>query len=547
MMSEKDGRIPETPPWLPEERWLTAVALTLLVAVVGALYARVAGFAYIWDDFLYVVQNPAVADGITPEGVWWALTSLDASNWHPLTWLSHMVDTELFGAGPSGPHLVNLAWHLAGTVLLYFVLHSMTGSRGKSLAVTAVYTLHPLRVESVAWIAERKDVISAFFWIATIGAWIRYARRPGTARYLAVLCCLVLGLMAKSTLVTLPVVLLVLDWWPLGRTSRGWRRLVLEKLPLLLPALVAGLLTYLAQVQSGALATHLSLLTRFGNAFLSTAEYMVKTVWPMRLAVLYPLSERSIAPGLVAGAALLLGAVTFLVVRERGRRPYLLAGWAWYLIALLPVLGIVQVGEQAMADRYTYLPHVGLFIALVWLAAELLRKTPRAGRNLAAAAGVVLVFFGVLTSIQIGYWKDEETLYRHTLQIAPGNRIVHYNLALVLIAKGVYPEAEEHLREAVRLRGDYAEAHNNLGNLLAMRGDREGALAEYRTAVRHDPSLAPAWDNLGLLLQAGGDRAGARDAFMRAVNISPGNERYRQHQDGAGTSLPGTAGSPGGG
>jgi hypothetical protein len=339
------------------------VVAFLLASATFAIFSRAGGNAFLlYDDAQYIVLNPRVASGLSLDGVRWAFTSFYAFNWHPLTWISHMLDSSIFGLSPRGPHLVNALLHAANAALLLLVLERMTGALWGAALVAAAFALHPLHVQSVAWAAERKDVLSAFFWIAAMGAWLRYARRPRPGRYLAAAALIALGLLSKPMVVTLPLVLILLDFWPLGRVSLlptgvpgrvPWRRVLLEKVPLLALAAVSAALTVLAQAAGGAIHREISLLLRLENALLSLVAYLGKTLWPVGLAVFYPHPADGIAGWQVAGATLLLSAITVAAARDIRRAPWALVGWGWYLVALLPVLGIVQVGGQGLADRYT--------------------------------------------------------------------------------------------------------------------------------------------------------------------------------------------------
>jgi protein O-mannosyl-transferase len=371
-----------------------------------------------------------VVQGITRGGIAWAMTAKVASNWHPLTLLSHLLDGQLYGLDPAGHHATSLLLHLANVLLLFEVLRGMTGALGRSAVAAALFAVHPTHVESVAWIAERKDVLSALFWILAMGAWACYARQPSIGRYGLVALLMILGLMTKPMVVTLPFALLLLDVWPLDRLRLGWRRLGVEKLPLLALSAASSVITLRYQETSLAPLDAVPWSLRVANAVVSYAAYLGKLFWPRDLAVFYPIGL-AIPPWKTAGAALLLIAITALAVWRARREPWLLTGWLWFLGTLVPVIGLVQVGRQAMADRYTYIPSIGLFLAVVWTVAGLLT-----GRRvvLTAAAGVVILALAAVTRTQIGYWADSATLFRHALAATDdGNYLAHIGLGKALL------------------------------------------------------------------------------------------------------------------
>jgi protein O-mannosyl-transferase len=422
---------------------LLGAALALLTLAVW-LPALRNGFTNL-DDPYYVTANPQVLRGITRAGIAWAMTAKVASNWHPLTLLSHMLDCQLFGLDPAGHHATSLLLHLANVLILFAVLCRMTGAAGRSAVVAALFALHPTHVESVAWVAERKDVLSALFWILAMGAWARYARQPSAGRYLLVALLMVLGLAAKPMVVTLPFALLLLDVWPLDRLHLGWRRLILEKLPLLALSAASSLITLRYQQASLAPLDVAPWSLRAANALVAYAAYLGKLFLPRHLAVFYPI-PLSIPAWQAAGAALLLIAITALAVRRARREPWLLTGWLWFLGTLVPVIGLVQVGRQAMADRYLYIPSIGLFLAVVWSVAELGRRHRAV---LATAAGAVLLALAVMTRVQIGYWSDSATLFRHALAATGDNYLAHIGLGKALMGERDCEGAAEQFRAAL--------------------------------------------------------------------------------------------------
>jgi len=502
-------------------RWAIALALAI---VTSAVYAPVRGHRFVdYDDDEYVFRNPRVQAGLTAESVAWAFTAMEASNWHPLTWMSHMLDCQLFGLDPAGHHLTNLVLHTANVVLLFLVLASLTGGVWRSALVAALFALHPLNVESVAWVAERKNLLCTFFWILTLGAYGWYTRRPGPARYLAVAAGTVLALLSKPMAVTLPFVLLLLDFWPLARMSRAaFGRLLVEKLPLILLAALASAVTFQAHLQGGSLVAVEVIPpgARLANAVVSYVAYIGKLVWPVRLGVFYPHRESSLPTAHVIAAAAALLVATVAILRGARRAPYLAVGWLWYLGTLLPVIGIVQVGTQAMADRYAYVPAIGLFLALAWGAAALASREI-AARALGVVAVAALAALAVRTGRQIPVWRDSLTLFASTVAAVPDSWVGHYNLGNALAGEGRVAEAEAEFRETVRLRPWFARAHNNLGDALDALGRHEEAAAAYTQAIRINPDLAEAHNNLGSALAAMGRLEEGLAAFRQAVQVRP--------------------------
>jgi tetratricopeptide (TPR) repeat protein len=477
------------------------VALLALVALVAAVYAPVRNHAYInFDDTQYVSENAHVAGGLTRDAVGWAFTTTHAGNWHPLTWISHMLDVQLFGVDPGAHHVTNVVLHACNTLLMFWLLLRLTRALGRSLFVAAVFAVHPLHVESVAWIAERKDVLSAFFGLLCLLAYHAYARDPRPIRYAAVAGTFALALLAKPMLVTLPMLLLLLDHWPLGRASRTpLRRLLLEKAPLFALSAASSAITLWAQSGGGAVKAldALPLGRRAANASLAYVGYLQKTLWPEGLAVLYPYPS-AIPAWQVAGALTLLALVTFVALRERKRRPYLVVGWLWYLGMLVPVIGLVQVGSQPMADRYTYLPMVGVLVAFAWGMHELL--SARDARWLPIAAALVIAACASVARRQVGHWRDSFALWEHALAVTRDNARAHANLGHALSKLGRLDEAIPHYEAALRQKPDFAEAHNNLGYALAAQGRNGDAIGHYREALRLIPDYQEAHNNMGVAL-----------------------------------------------
>jgi Flp pilus assembly protein TadD len=521
-----------------------AVAVALLGAAVAIFWPATRGEFLAYDDPDYVSASPMVLRGLTGAGVRWAFGGFHASNWHPLTLLSHMADVDLFGERPWGHHLVSVLLHAANAALLFLVLRSLTGALWRSALVAALFAVHPLHVESVAWVSERKDVLSTAFWLLALGAYLGYVRRPGPGRYLLLALAFAAGLMAKPMLVTLPLLLLLLDFWPLGRTSAGGGQpsragirgllgnvgpLIAEKLPLFALSAAAAGLALLAQRSGGALGTleQYPLGARALNALTAGAGYIGKALWPRGLAVLYPHAGSAVSAPEAVLAALLLAGTTLAALRWARRRPSLTVGWLWYLVTLLPVLGLVQVGQQAMADRYTYVPLVGLFVAAVWAAGDLLALRPQARGIAAAAAAAALLVLAAGARAQIAYWHDGVALFSRALEVTGGNATIHNNLGTALADRGRFDEALPHYREAVRLAPGNAAYRNNLGTTLADLGRFDEALPHYREAIRLAPDDAVYHYNLASALDRLGRTAAAMQSYRRALELKPNDAAAR--------------------
>jgi tetratricopeptide (TPR) repeat protein len=457
-------------------RWAIALALCLLA---GFVYAPVRDYPFVvYDDKEFVTENPRVAGGFTREGVAWAFTRAHSGNYVPLSWLSHMLDVELFGLDAGAHHVVNAALHAAASALLFAALCALGGATGPSAFTAALFAVHPAHVESVAWVSERRDTLSAVFWMLTLLAWAGHARAPAGGRYALVMLWLALGLLAKPMLVTLPVVLLLLDRWPLGR-AQPWRALVREKLPLFALAAAAGLAALAAQREGGAVASlaQVPLASRVSNALVAALRYLGIALWPADLAVFYPF-EFELGAWKVAGAALALAAITVLAFAARRRRPYLWVGWLWYAVTLLPVIGLLQVGSQAIADRYTYLPMVGLGIAAAWSAADLAARVPRARPAIAAAAVALVAAWALLARVQLATWRDSVALFEHALAVSGEHPVVLLNLGEAHEGAGRLDLARSHYERGLALAPGAAPLHLRLGALLSRVGDRTGAAVE---------------------------------------------------------------------
>jgi tetratricopeptide (TPR) repeat protein len=486
----------------------------MLVLSVLAIYGQTLGFGFIrYDDPRYVLDNPWVQRGLSWDGLRWAFTSFHDANWFPLTWLSLMLDVEIAGVSARMFHATNLLLHAASSLLLFQLLDRATGARWKSAWVAVLFAVHPLHVESVAWISERKDVLSALFWLLTMWLWLRWTERPGALRYALVIASFALGLLSKPMLVTLPFVLLLFDFWPLGRTREAsLGSLVREKLPLLGLTAASSAVTLMAQLSGGAVASleAYPLAPRLVNAVLAYAAYLRQTFWPTGLAILYPLpgSDVTIASGLPA--ALVLAAIALLAALGWRSRPYLAVGWLWYLGTLVPVIGILQVGLQAQADRYTYLPLIGVFIMLAWGVPDLLARLrpPRAGPRLLATGALATAVAALwLAHLQCGYWRDSIRLFERTVAVTGENPIARANLASSYYQRnepGDTERARVHFAEALRIDPHFTAARNGLAGALMKLGRVEEAIEHWSAVVAEKPKARGALCNLcGALAQAG--------------------------------------------
>lgn len=520
----------------------TALALATFIAFEQTLRNEF----IILDDPAYVTENPYVKDGITCKSFVWAFTNSHSGNWHSLTWLSHMLDCHFFGLNPFWHHLTNLLFHTASTLFLFWVLKKMTGTVWPPAFVAAAFALHPLHVESVAWVAERKDVLSGFLWMLTIAAYVRYVERPRLRKYLLVLFALCLGLMAKPMLVTLPFVLLLLDYWPLGRFRWGTERvdessqhspsetlrcqqysithLIVEKIPLFIVVATASIVTVIVQQNSGAMtwAGSLPLNVRIANVPVSYFRYIVKIFYPMDLAVFYPY-PRTLYPD---KALLLLVAISVLALVWIRRRPWMIVGWLWYVGTLVPVIGLVQVGNQALADRYTYIPLIGMFIMIAWGVRELVSKR----RCLKIVAGIsavaIIITMIVFTRIQVGYWRNDITLFGHTVAVTENNFIAYHIYGDVLLRDNRLDEAIEQFREALRINPEDYKAHNGMGEAFLKTGKVEKASNHFAEALELRPEDPKTIHNWGLVLLAQGKLDEAIVYFDRVRRIVAWPDAY---------------------
>ncbi len=510
-----------------------AAAALLLAALTAVAYGQIAELGFVsFDDPQYVSANPVVLRGLSLEGLRYACTSTELGNWHPLTWLSHMLVVELFGPAPGAHHVSNLILHVASVVLLFTWLVRATGSPWPSALAAGLFGLHPLHVESVAWIAERKDVLSTAFLLLALHAWTSWVRAGKPRHFAFALAAFAAGLMSKPMLVTLPVLLLLLDFWPFGRWKghgetggRSVSALLREKAPYFALSLACAVAAYFAQSSAGSLrgGESFDLLTRAANAVRSCGVYLLQTVWPADLAVFYPYPPR--IPMLeVAAAGLALVALSAACIARFRRAPYLLVGWLWFLVTLAPVLGLIQVGDQAHADRYTYLPHIGLFVAITWGLDEILGLlgSLRVARGI--RIGVIALVLGAAlysARAQVRTWRDDQTLFSHALAATKGNYLAHDYLGRALQSRGRASEALEHYRAAIALRPSFASPYVNLGGALESLGQPEAAIESYRRAIEVEPGLAFAHANLGAALGALGRHGEAAEVLAAGLVAAP--------------------------
>ena len=550
------------------------ISLCLIVVIIVP-YWQVISFDFVgYDDQEYVTENSKVQKGLTVEGLKWAFTTFHSANWHPITWLSHMLDCEFYGLNPTGHHWTNVEFHIANTLLLFFILQYMTGAIWRSAFVAALFALHPLHVESVAWIAERKDVLSAFFGLLSIAAYCRYVGNPRIINYILIILLLGLGLMAKPMLVALPFVFLLLDLWPLKRLKfrknaytgaaeffgfKAISQLIWEKIPLFALVAVASTLTFIAQKSEGAVQAlgALSLKIRVANALVSYVSYVLKAIWPSNLAVFYPHPGNTLPAWQIIVAALLIALSIFLSMRTLKKYPYIAVGLFWYLGTLIPVIGLVQVGNQAMADRYTYIPLIGLFIIVSWGIFDFLKKWHYHTIILILSAISAICVLAVCTFLQVSYWQNGITLFEHTIKVTNKNCVAHNNLGVLLSKEEKFDGAVFHydevlkikpkdnralynkgcalrdkrdfdkaaffFKESLKINPDYAEAHNGLAYILFVQGKPDEAILHYRNALKIKPDFTEAYNNLANVLCFQGKFDKAVLLYKEALRLDPEN------------------------
>ncbi len=515
-----------------DKGWDLPIYVFLVVATFTAFWP-VQKYSFLdYDDHQYVTDNQHVKAGLTSEGIIWAFTTGHASNWHPLTWLSHMLDCQLFGTNPGWHHLINLLIHIVSTIVLFAVFKKMTGAVWVSGFVAAAFALHPLHVESVAWIAERKDVLSGLFWMLTIAAYLWYVRQPSISWHVGTIVVFALGLMAKPMLVTLPFVLLLLDYWPLERLKlSNLRGLVAEKAPLFILSAISSVVTFVAQRSGGAVIQmeEVPIGIRAANGLISYLIYISKMFWPRRLAAFYAYTFDKSSLWLLVLAALLVAGISILAVMLAARHRYVLVGWFWYIGTLVPVIGLVQVGTQARADRYTYIPSIGISIIVAWGAAELLGKWRYRKVVLAISAAVVTAAMLLSARTQVRHWQDSLTLFRHAVEVTRGNYVGHAGLGKALHARGKLDEAVRQYRHALQIKPNYTIARYNLANALSRQDKKDEAIKHYREVLRIDPNNARAHNNLGNALSGQQKIAPAIKHYRRALEIEPDNPKVHNN------------------
>lgn len=511
--------------------WILVAIPVFLAALVWIVFGQTLKHDFVnYDDLDYVTKNAQVSRGLSLEGFVWAFTHFHSANWHPITWLSHMVDCQIYGLDPWGHHFTGVIIHAANAILLFFLLRQMTGTIWRSVLVAALFAIHPLRVESVAWVSERKDVLSGLFFLLTLMAYTRYVRDPRRSRYVAVVVLFALGLMCKPMLVTLPLVLLLLDYWPLGRVRtlsistpeqrKAWWRLLREKLPFLALSLASSVVTVFAQRKSLQPIEQISFLARIANVGLSYLDYLRQMFWPKNLALLYPWVPERLQPAAIAIAFLALAAISVMVVIWR-RRGYLVTGWLWYLVMLLPVIGILHVGNQSHADRYTYLPQIGLYLMVCWSVTELAARWRHLWLPITVAATGAIVALTLTARIQASHWQDSESIWRHALAATSDNIIAESNLALGLYWKGKNEEAMHHYEQSLMINRRQPEPLSSLGAFYLALGRVQDALAVLREALQLEPRLEDAHYNLGNTYLTLGDAEQALASYQRALELQP--------------------------
>jgi tetratricopeptide (TPR) repeat protein len=510
---------------VPANARLKLAVCVALFVITWAVFGQTIGHQFVnYDDPLYVLENPHVNAGLSWRSAGWAFTHVHSQNWHPLTTISHMLDVQLFGLEPGRHHLINVLLHTLAAVLLFLVLAQMTGNIWASAFVAAVFAIHPLRVESVAWIAERKDVLSGVFFMLTLWIYVRYVRQSTVGRYLAMAVVFACGLMSKPMLVTTPVVLLLLDYWPLGRFKDGKSslgRLILEKLPLFALAVASAVATALAQNFALGSPEYLPIKWRITNAVVTYVDYIGQMFWPVDLIPFYLHPEGRLAIWRIVGAAVALLAISAIAFVRRRKNPYLIVGWLWYLVMLVPVIGVIQVGLQGRADRYTYLPQIGLYMALAWRIRDFTLSWRRREIILAPAALLVVGILSVLSWKQTAHWHDTESLWSYTLGVTSDSDVAHVGLAGILAVKGRTDEAIEHYRRAIEMRSGNAGAQDGLARLLAEQHKVDEAVEHWKKALEIQPDNLRASNSLALMYVHRGDFAHAVAQWQNTLTFDP--------------------------
>jgi len=518
-------------------RWSAATLCVCLVVLTWVVFGQTRRHEFVnYDDQEYVYQNKRITSGVSLENFCWAFTHAHSGNWHPLTTISHMLDCQFYGLKPAGHHLSNVVLHSVAVVLPFLVLFRLTGKLGRSAFVAALFAIHPLHVESVAWIAERKDVLSGVFFMLTLAAYTYYVRPPSVWRYSAVVSCYTLGLMSKPMLVTLPLVLLLLDYWPLSRI-RGGRsefrhqlvKLAVEKIPLIALSAVSSVVTFVAQRDAVGWAEQLPMWERINNAIVTYAIYLWQMFWPVKLVVFYLHPENRLSGWEITLALAVLLFITAIAVTLRKRRPYLIMGWLWYLGMLVPVIGLVQVGWQARADRYTYLPQIGLYIMVAWSAFDLTASLRYRRAIVGGMAAVVLAALVRAASVQTSYWRNSETLWTHALAVTPSNDVAENNLGIVLLGQNRLDEAITQFESALVLRSENGATHANLAKAFVQKGELDQAISHYYKYLEIEPENGETRNIFGTILVQKGRVAEAISQWQNALAVDPENGNVKSN------------------
>ncbi len=511
--------------------WTDIAICTLIIVTTLSVYFQVKNFEFIsYDTPEYVYENKYVAQGLSAEGIKWALTTTYMSNWHPLSWLSHMLDVTLFGLEPGSHHLMNVFIHLLNTFLLYIIFLRMTGKQLQSATVAALFALHPLHVQSVVWVAERKDLLSTMFFMLTVIAYLNYLKNHSLKWYLSVILIYILGLACKPMIVTLPFVLWLLDYWPLKRygfkLNTPGRKVAAysfgDKMPLLMLSAASSVITIVAQQSGGAMASlgEIGLKARLVNAVFGYTMYLRKIIWPDNIAIVYPYPEHLSSWAIVYSCVCILG-TSMLSFWSIKKRPWLAVGWLWFVGTLVPVIGIVQVGMQSMADRYTYIPAIGIFVMVSWGMIAVMEEHSFNNKWMFALLIMLLFVYSSVTWKQIGYWRNSETLFRHTIDVTEKNYIAHNNLGYELLEKGDLDNAIRHLSRAIEIKPEFEVAHLNLGIAFSKTGNIEKAKEQYKIAIQMKPDYPEAYSNLGNVYYREGKYREAVTLYTRALGLKP--------------------------
>lgn len=520
------------------QKHLKLLLCVALAAIIVLVFFQTYNHEFInFDDNTYITANPNIKNGINFNSLKWAFTTGHEGNWHPLTWISHLIDYELYGLKPTGHHLTNVLLHAVNSLLLFLLLTKLTGTTYRSFFVAVLFAVHPLHVESVAWAAERKDVLCAFFWMFSIMLYVRYVEQPLPGRYLALIVAFTLGLLCKPIIVTLPLTLLVIDYWPLNRrpdtasvpeqSTLGksmWSSFYLiEKTPLLVLAFTVSLITFQMQKEAGGVTPvdfH-NILLNSGNAAISYIKYITQMVWPSRLAVFYPFIEESISITKVIFSIVIIGLATALATAYRKRFPYIISGWLWYMVTILPVIGILRIGRQAHADRYTYIPLIGLFVVVVWGLSDLSKAFGIRTRYLAVFAVAVISSLMFTAYRQVGYWQNSYTLFRHAEEYTVNNCITQNNIGEALMSNGKYHEAYRYIIESIRIKPNFEVAHNNMGIINFNMGKLTDAEEAFQTSLKIKPSYATARYNLAVMYSNLGKTTLALNEYLELTKTAP--------------------------